>query len=404
MKFALKIAVRFLKEGKSQTIFILIGIAIGVAVQIFLSALISGLQADLINKTVGDAPHIIIEAAEPSFTSALSASTYIVEAVPDTGVVADKLTNWQNTLDAIDGTEGISSASPLINSAAFANKGEKNLPVIIKGINQERGNSIYHISDRVTLGKVDLQGNNILLGKDLAEELRLVVGDSVRLITSDGNEDRFYITGIFDFQNVSTNSSWIFMDINRAQKFLDLQGYITSIEVQVKDVFAAESIAQDMEGDYPDLSFQTWQEANAQLLTALKSQSSSSSVIQFFVLMAVALGISSVLAVSVMQKSKQIGILKAMGTENATTTKIFLLQGGLLGLFGALLGSGIGVLMVTLFVKFTSTDGIPQFPVEISGGSILFSVSVATVVGLIASFIPALNSSRLNPIEVIRNG
>ena len=194
------------------------------------------------------------------------------------------------------------------------------------------------------------------------------------------------------------------MDINRAQKFLDLQGYITSIEVQVKDVFAAESIAQDMEGDYPDLSFQTWQEANAQLLTALKSQSSSSSVIQFFVLMAVALGISSVLAVSVMQKSKQIGILKAMGTENATTTKIFLLQGGLLGLFGALLGSGIGVLMVTLFVKFTSTDGIPQFPVEISGGSILFSVSVATVVGLIASFIPALNSSRLNPIEVIRNG
>lgn len=404
MKFAFRIAIRFLKEGKSQTIFILTGIAIGVAVQIFLSALISGLQADLINKTVGDSPHIVIEAGERSFTSALDSETYVVEVTPDTGVTIDKLTNWQSTLEALDNDAGILSASPLVNSAAFANKGEKNLPIIIKGINQERGNSIYHISARMILGDVDLQGNNIVIGKGLAEELRLSIGDSIRLVSSDGNEDWFYITGIFDFQNLSTNSSWIFMDINRAQKFLNLQGYITSIEVQVKDVFAAESIAQKLEIDYPDLSFQTWQEANEQLLTALKSQSSSSTVIQFFVLMAVALGISSVLAVSVMQKSKQIGILKAMGTGNSSATKIFLLQGGILGLLGAFLGSGLGILMVTLFVKFTSTDGIPQFPVTISVGSILFSISVATTVGLVASFIPALNSSRLNPIEVIRNG
>jgi len=404
MKFAFRIAIRFLKEGKSQTLFILFGIAIGVAVQIFLSALISGLQTDLINKTVGDAPHIIVKPAEKSYSTAINTDHYIVEVEADTGTSIEKLANWENTLQGIDDMKGITVASPLLESAAFVNKGQKSLPIMIKGVLPERSNLIYKVSKRLIQGENDLQGNNILVGKNLAEELRLTKGDTVRLVTSTGTEDWFYIIGIFDFQNSATNSSWIFMDINRSQKFFNMQGYITSIEVQVDDVFSAQSISDRLRNYYPDLKFETWQEANKQLLTALNSQSSSSNIIQFFVLMAVALGISSVLAVSVMQKSKQIGILKAMGAGNAVTTKIFLLQGGILGLLGALLGSGFGIVLIHLFLQFTATDGIPQFPVYVSTKSVLFSIAVATTVGLISSLVPALNSSKLNPIEVIRNG
>lgn len=404
MKFAAKIAIRFLKEGKSQTLFILFGIAIGIAVQIFLSALISGLQSDLINKTVGTAPHIIVKAKENSFSSAINTNQYIVDTETTLGVSVDKLSNWENTLKGIDVTAGIKAVAPLLEAPAFVNKGQKNLPLLIKGIISERSNLIYNISEQLVEGEYNLQGNHILIGRDLAEELQLQRGDSIRLITSSGSEDWFYIIGVFDLKNSSINGSWAFMDINRSQKFLGMQGYITSIELQVTDVFNAQHISQTLKSYYPDLNFETWQEANEQLLTALKSQSSSSNIIQFFVLMAVALGISSVLAVSVMQKSKQIGILKAMGARNASTTKIFLLQGGILGLLGALLGSTLGVIMVQLFLKFTSTDGVPQFPINISITSILFSIAIATIVGLVASFVPALTSSKLNPIEVIRNG
>lgn len=404
MKFALRIAFRFLKEGKSQTLFILFGIAIGVAVQIFLSALITGLQKDLINKTVGDAPHIIVKAAEKSYISAIDKENYLIEVEADTGATLDKLTNWQNTLQGIDDMSGIRSASPLFETAAFVSKGQKSLPIIIKGVYSERSDLIYRVAERLIQGENDLQGNNILVGKDFAEEMHLSKGDTVKVVTSVGSEDWFYIIGIFDFQNSATNSSWIFMDINRAQKLLNMQSYITSIEIQINDVFAAQKISNKLKNYYPDTKIETWQEANEQLLTALNSQSSSSNIIQFFVLMAVALGISSVLAVSVMQKSKQIGILKAMGAGDSATTKIFLLQGGILGLLGALLGSGLGILMVKLFLQFTSTDGIPSFPVGIRIESILFSIAVATTVGLIASFVPAINSSKLNPIEVIRNG
>jgi lipoprotein-releasing system permease protein len=143
-----------------------------------------------------------------------------------------------------------------------------------------------------------------------------------------------------------------------------------------------------------------WMELNQQLLSALSSQSSSSYTIQFFVILSITLGISSVLAVSVIQKSKEIGILKAMGATKKTASQIFILQGFLLGMAGSIAGIGLGILLLT---GFNSAEGL-SFSITYEWRNILLLAVIATSAGAIASVIPARRSANLNPMEAIKNG
>ncbi|MDZ4065104.1 MAG: FtsX-like permease family protein, partial [Coriobacteriia bacterium] len=149
----------------------------------------------------------------------------------------------------------------------------------------------------------------------------------------------------------------------------------------------------------------SWMKLNSQLLIGLRSQSSSSYMIQFFVMLAVALGIASVLVVSVVQKSKEIGILKATGTSTARITRIFLIQGAILGMVGSLLGSGLGTLLSLLFASLAKNpDGSPTFPVDLGPQRFFFAVGIAVVIGLVAAVAPARRAARLDPAQVIRYG
>jgi lipoprotein-releasing system permease protein len=174
--------------------------------------------------------------------------------------------------------------------------------------------------------------------------------------------------------------------------------------VKVDDVFAAETISTKI-ADLTGLQSDSWMKLNAQLLVALKSQSSSSYMIQFFVMLAVTLGIASVLVVSVVQKSKEIGILKATGTTTASVTTIFLIQGAIVGVVGAVLGSAIGTGLSVLFANMArNSDGSPTFPVDLSLQRYASAVAIATVVGLAAAVAPARRAASLDPAKVIRYG
>lgn len=404
MLFELQVATRFLKEGKSQTMFILAGIAIGVSVQVFLSSLITGLQIDLVNKTVGNSSHITAKAGniEPK-TSITSSDLDVISFYFDSKPKEKLITNWNRMYKELGDTSGINVTAPFVDGSGFIRKGSKDFPVVIRGTDIERADKIYNFSEKIIQGESLLQAGEILIGKSLASELDLSSGNSIRLTTSDGITDSFRVKGIFDLENESINKSWLWMDLSRAQKFLGTNDSLTSIEMQIDKVFDSNKIKAQIQDNYPEVAFETWQENNASLLTALNSQSSSSGLIQFFVILAVALGISSVLAVSVMQKSKQIGILKAMGAKNSTIGKIFLLQGGILGVIGAFLGAFLGFALVQMFTFFTSGSE-SSFTIEITSQSLLISVSIATFVGIFAAFFPAKTSTKLNPIEVIRNG
>jgi lipoprotein-releasing system permease protein len=144
---------------------------------------------------------------------------------------------------------------------------------------------------------------------------------------------------------------------------------------------------------------------NAELLTGLSAQSSSKSMIQFFVVVAVALGIASVLAVSVVQKSREIGILRAVGTGSRRVLAVFLIQGGVLGFVGALIGSGLGALLAKGFEGIArGPDGTPKFPVPLELSLFVASAALATGVGLLAAVLPARRASRIDPAQAIRNG
>lgn len=403
MIFEWKVALRFLKEGKGQTLFILLGISVGVGVMVFLNTLITGLQVDLINGTIGTSPHIWITGDNSFVATTVDSGSNLVR-----GNFIKKnsdLSDWGTLEDVLLEREDLSAVSPVAEGNGFVIKSGQATPVLLRGVSLEKADKIYNISDSIIQGNGNLDGNSVIIGKELASENEIVTDDIINIELSNGTSQSFKVSGIFDLGNTATNGSWIFMDISRAQKLFDLRNDISKIEIQIVEVFDAELVADSILMRFDGIKVDNWIVSNASLLTALQSQFSSSIMIQVFVLLAVTLGIASVLAVSVVQKSKQLGILKAMGTKSRSASRIFLFQGGLLGLVGALLGSGLGIILVQGFLWGTSLNtGEPLFPLQIEYGGIAVIASIATFASTIAAYIPAQKSSKLNPVEVIRNG
>ena len=403
MKFEIKMAWRFLKSGKSQTFLILLGIIIGVAVQTFLGSLIGGLQQDLVNQTVGNSPHITILGEDQNPRPVIVSDHDITRIITYSGT-EEGIKRWRPKVEKLDENQDLTAVSPVIEGSGFAIRGANNQSVILRGVELDRADKIYNIKDRIVEGQKDISGNSILIGVELANELELEPGDSLQIRSAGEVTDRFIINGIFDLESGELNKSWIFMSQQRAGTFLGIENEISSIELQVKEVFEADKISSTLNNEIDGIKAENWQTNNQQLLTALQSQSSSSIVIQVFVIIAVTLGIASVLAVSVVQKSRQIGILKAMGATNRSVALVFLLQGAILGVIGSILGSLSGIGLSQLFVNLIRTaDGDPLFPVQIEPLFILLSIFIATMAGMIAALIPARNSAKLSPIEVIRN-
>lgn len=402
MWFELKVAWRFLKSGKIQSVLILLGIVIGVSVQVFLGSLIGGLQQDLINETVGTSPHITILSKEETPRSLTISSSEMGKIITFTGK-DQGINRWEKLVQFLNQITGITGISPLIDGPGFAVRGQKNVSVIFRGIELNEADRIYNIVNNINSGEADISGNNILIGEDLASDLKLDINDMIQLKTSAGISNRFIVNGIFNLGSKDINSSWIFMSRQRAENFLDFPDKVTSIELQISDVFQSNNIADQIISSFSSITAESWQRNNQSLLTALESQSSSSLVIQVFIIIAVTLGIASVLAVSVVQKSRQIGILKAMGTEKRRIGLIFLIEGAILGFVGSILGASVGIGLSMTFVNLVrNSAGDPLFPIVIDPIFIIVSISIATLAGMIAALIPARNSAKLEAAEVIR--
>jgi len=405
LSFESMIAWRFLKESRSQTILILLGIIIGVSVQIFLSSLISGLQQNLIEQTVGDSPHIMLRAQENSPQSILQKGNQSLVIPVIAAAKKDAyILSYQPILKKLDTYSDLKVVSPLVDGSGFITKAEVSRPIVVKGVFLERADSIYKIIQRINTGKAVLGGTGVLIGRSLAEDLKIETGSIIEIRTSGGNSGTFAVNGIFDFENNAINSSWIFMDIYRSQALFELNGAISRIEMQIEQVFQSESISQKIKNDFPDFLIETWQTNNRQLLSALQSQSASSYMIQFFVLLAVTLGIASVLAIAAVQKSREIGILKAMGTRTSSASRIFLIQGAVLGLTGSILGSLVGVGLIKLFQIASQSGGALSFSIRVEFQTALTLIIISTIASIGAALFPARKAASLVPIEVIRNG
>lgn len=385
MRLSFTIALRFLKSGKGQTLLIILGISVGVAVQLFIGSLIQGLQASLIDTTIGSSSHITI--------------------VPANGKTSIK--DWERAM-----YEAGISDSNIINISAAAEGSatidyDDTAPVLVRGFVVDDADKIYKFSEGLYEGRLPVKKDEAIIGKELALKSNTKINDEITLILPSGNVTRLEVTGLFDLEVSSLNESWVVTTIETAQDMLSLDSSITKIEMQVKKVFTADETAKDLAYNLSanDVEVENWKDQNQSLLSGLNGQSVSSYMIQVFVLVAVLLGISSVLAISVVQRSKQIGILKAMGIKDRDSSLIFVFQGFMLGIVGAVFGIILGFVLLWFFTKFAvNPDGSPIVPIYINIGFITLSGMFAVCSAVAASLIPARLSSRLNPIEVIKNG
>jgi len=407
MRFELLLALRFLREGRTQSVLIVGGVMVGVAVVVFISALVIGLQANTISRTLGAQAHIVSKPIEPVARVQVieSAGTSNIATLQVAPRKVRSIDNWQKIIAAYEDVPGVVAVSPMASGAAIALRGEGRNAVTVFGIDLPRYDRIVDLSNKLVTGKLRLEAGEVLVGTELARDLGAIVGD--RITISNGSAgandgDRFQIVGTLDLGNRDLSRRVVYLPLHVAQSFLGLPGGVTSIDLRVRDVFDAENVAGDVSRVTP-LTVESWMSSNSQLLSALNAQSASTATIRIFVSIVVMLGIASVLVVAVVQKTREIGILRAMGASRGQMMRVFLLQGLLVGLVGSMLGALLSMLMAFLFSTLVrDTDGNALFPIDVTWPLLLVACITASVCGVFAAIAPARRAARLDPALAMR--
>ncbi len=402
LPFAWMVCLRYLREGRMQTLLILAGVTAGVAVIIFLTTLISQLQASIIDKTLGSQAHIVMKPPRAENLTILPASSTAAIVQPRAQRLRS-IDQWEAVALLAAQTLGVQAVSPILSGAGFAARAEANQPISLLGVDPQAYQRIVRMDKYLTAGRFDVSGANTVIGVELAKDLGVTVGDKVRIITMDGTNDLLTIAGIFDIGNRDLNRRWVYSSIKMAQSLLDLPGGITQIDLRVTDLFQAERSALELQAQ-TGLTVESWMQTNAQLLTALKSQSMSNNLIRLFVVLIVAVGIASVLVVSVVQKQKEIGILRAMGATPSRVMSVFLMQGGFYGLLGSVLGSALSLALLNFFSRVSrNADGTLLISPDIEPSVVAWACALALVVGLLAAALPARRAASMDPVQAIRS-
>ena len=393
------IAISFLREGRAQSIMITVGVAVGVAVIVFVTALMQGLQSNIIQRTLGTQAHIRL----------LSPDEVNQIQRPATGTVQllqeDKrpqrlrsINNWQQVTAALDQLPLLTAVSPMVSGPAFVRRGDGLQSVALVGVDLERYQKIIPLQQYIRSGQLRVGADDVLIGSQLAKDLGVQVGNKLRLDTGQQNSAVVNIVGIFELGVRELDTRYVYLDLRQAQSLLGLPGGVTEIDLTVANIFEAENVAAQV-GRLTSLQAESWIKTNAQLMNAISAQSLSTSMIIIFVAISVAFGIASVLSVSVVQRTREIGILRATGATQPQILRIFLFQGAMFGLLGSVVGSAASFALVWVF----NTFGPGLFYIPVSIELVLLALLLATFTGLLAAAIPARRAAALDPVEAIRN-
>ncbi len=387
-----------------QSLFIIGGVAIGVGVIVFMSALLAGMQENIFRRVLSSQPHIVLESKK-------QAATPLHVALPGESVVAaiqkpaqrmSAIDQWQKVRDQMLRRADVVAVSPTAAGSAFVIRGATSQAISLIGIDVDQYIRIVPLPEKMVMGTFRMTNNDMLVGTQFADDLGVQLGDKLRVATVEGGQTTLNIAGIFDMGSRGANQRTAYVTLSTAQSLLNFVGRVSTIDLTVVDPYAAEAVSQSIANE-TGLSALSWIASNNQFFLGLNAQKFSSMLIRIFVGLSVAAGIASVLVVSVVQRQKDIGILRAMGGSRGQIMRVFLIQGAVVGLLGSLLGSALGMALLSAWRSVAKNpDGTPMFAIAIDTELFIWAAVIATLTGLIAAMTPALRASRLDPVVAMR--
>ncbi|PJI99275.1 lipoprotein-releasing system permease protein [Acidovorax sp. 69] len=405
--FELRVALRFLREGRMQTVLIIVGVAAGVAVIAYISALINGLQSNTLAKTLGAQAHITLRAPDDLVIPAAPALPGIA-ALTETQPRAQRLrsvANWQALVPLLERLPEVAGVSPMVSGSGLALRGEASQAMALMGVDLDRYDRVVGLRSKVVSGTARLSPGEAIVGRELASDLGVRVGDRLTVQTSGAGgtvSDSVRVTALVDLGVKDLNRRTVIVPLRAAQSLLALPGGASQLDLTLKDVWVAQTLARELQTQFP-YKIESWQESNAQLVSALNAQSISTSIIRGVVLAVVVLGIASVLVVSVVQKGREIGILRAMGATRGQVLRVFLVQGAVVGALGSVLGLLLAVALIWVFTHFVrGSDGMPLFSISLAPAMAVQIALIASVCGVLAAVAPARRAAALDPAQAIR--
>ena len=404
MKFERTLALRFLREGRMQTALIVGGTSIGVSLIIFITGVLTGVQADLISRTLGTQPHIVVrppdEVNHPQFQEGYSPVVFATAQARAQRLRS--IDQWQYLAAELIALPEVVALTPTVSGPGFVLRGEVDKSITVVGIDPQPYSRVTKLDEKIIIGSLTLSPDDAIIGLELAKDLGVSVGDKIHLQTARSAGNAFKVRGVYDQGNREANRRFVYVNLRTGQAILDLAGGASSLDIAVKDIFAAATITAALR-QHTDQKVESWEETNRELFTALSNQTIMTRIVRSFVAIIVAIGITSVLVVSVVQKQKEIGILRAIGASRGDILRVFLLQGALIGIAGAICGSMVGTgLMVLGSHVLRAADGSTLFQVHLSPELYAGAVLVALVFGLLAATVPARRAASLDPARAIR--
>jgi lipoprotein-releasing system permease protein len=398
------LATRFMREGLLQTLFIISGVALGVSVIVFMSALLGGVQSSIFNQVLDYQPQIVVSAPDEVARSLHKSDPDLQQArlVQPRAQRIRSVDQWQKVVKQLRSQPGVVVVAPIVSGGGLVLRGDANRAIVMTGIEPENYLRLIALEAKLVAGTAQVGASDIVIGTELAKDLGVSINDKLNVQTASGATAVLSVCGIFDFGRSGQNQTAVYVALRTAQSLLGLLGGATSFGLDGVDPFQAEVLAQAISMQ-TGLKAESWIATNAEMFTGLKGQSITFFVIRLFVGLSAALGIVSVLVVSVLQKSKEIGILRATGTTRAQILRLFLMQGALYGLLGALLGSALGWSFLSAWRSYArNPDGTVFFTITVEPMLFVYTAVGALLVGVLAAVFPAQRAARLDPAIAIR--
>jgi len=391
MKFELMVALRYLKSKQKErfisiiTVISVFGVAVGVAALIIVLAVMNGFDKELKEKVISANPHIIIQ--KEGGISDVGYATGVIEEVP-----------------------GVVSSSPFVRGQAMVRYEDSVMGVLVRGIDPEGEVRTTRIASYLKKGSLDLTGKKIVIGSEYSKKFRVGVGDELSVISPQtGRAYDFKISGIFQSGMYEYDLNLVLINLKNGQMLFNTGKRVTGIGVKVDDEFRVKAIKGQIQAalGYPFWTM-SWIDLNKNLFSALKLEKTVMFIIVFLIVLVACFNIASTLIMIVLEKVKDIGILKAIGATRKSVAGIFAWQGFLIGFSGTVLGLGLGVLLCYLlreyqFVKLPNDIYyIDKIPVVMKTFDTVIIAAGAFILSLATSIYPAYAASRLEPVEAIR--